>query len=294
MTHETGPSSAPYQEGKIFVLVHGGGHGAWAFERLTPLLVQEGHYVVARDLPGHGLRARVPRSYTTRPLHAQEFAHEPSPIAHLRLADYRDQVIATVRRLAERMPDREIVLLGHSMAGLILNEVGEAVPELIGRLVYLSAWMTGDGTAFTDYMSEPEFATGLIPSILLADPAVAGALRMDFRSNDPGYRAGVKAAFAADVEDDEWDAIANLLSPDTPAGPLAERVTVTADRWGRIPRTYICCTNDQALPLPAQHRFVKEADHHTPGNPTDVRELPTSHSPFASAPDQLAEALLQL
>jgi pimeloyl-ACP methyl ester carboxylesterase len=280
--------------GKIFVLVHGGGHGAWAFERLTPLLVQEGHHVVARDLPGHGTTARIPTAYTTRPLNAQDFATEPSPVANVSLTDYRTQVVATVSRLAERMPDREIILLGHSMAGLILNTVGEAIPDLVSRLVYLSAWMTADGTAFTDYMPAPEFATGLIPSVLLADPAAAGALRMDFRSSDPDYRARVKAAFAADVEDHDWDAISHLLTPDTPFSPLAERVTVTPERWGRIPRTYICCTADQALPLPAQRRFIAEADNWSPGNPTDVRSLPTSHSPFASSPGQLAEILLQL
>jgi pimeloyl-ACP methyl ester carboxylesterase len=178
-----------------------------------------------------------------RPLDPQEFATEPSPIAHVTLRDYSDQVTATVQRLAERMPHRQIVLLGHSMAGLVLNQVGEAIPELIGRLVYLSAWMTADGTSFSDYMFAPEFSTGLIPSILLADPTVTGVLRMDFRSSDPEYRARVKAAFAADVDDHDWDAITNLLTPDTP---------------------------------------------------TDVQTLPTSHSPFASQPEQLAKTLLQL
>jgi hypothetical protein len=42
---------------------------------------------------------------------------------------------------------------------------------------------------------------------------------MDFRSADPGYRARVKATFAADVDDHAWDAITNLLTPDTPVGP---------------------------------------------------------------------------
>jgi pimeloyl-ACP methyl ester carboxylesterase len=281
-------------DGKIFVLVHGGAHGAWAFERLASLLVQEGHHVVARDLPGHGLGARFPRSYTARPLNPQEFATEPSPIAHLTLRDYRDQVTGTIRRLADRMPDRPITVLGHSMAGLILNEVGEAVPELIDRLFYLSAWMTSDGTSFSDYMDAPEFATGLIPSLLLADPAVAGALRMDFRSGDPEYRARVKATFAADVDDHDWDAVTSLLTPDTPVGPLFEKVTITPDRWGRIPRTYITCTDDRAVPPAAQWRFIHEADQHTPANPTDVRTLPSSHSPFVSQPEKLAEILLEL
>ncbi|GAA0385469.1 hypothetical protein GCM10009530_40510 [Microbispora corallina] len=90
MHQDTEPESP---DATIFVLVHGGAHGAWAFGRLASLLVQEGHQVVAQDLPGHGLGAGFPRSYTTRPLNLQEFATEPSPIAHLSLRDYSEQVI---------------------------------------------------------------------------------------------------------------------------------------------------------------------------------------------------------
>ncbi len=54
-----------------FVLVHGSFHGAWCWERLTPLLTQRGHRVVASDLPGSSddpaPRPNVGlRSYATR------------------------------------------------------------------------------------------------------------------------------------------------------------------------------------------------------------------------------------
>jgi len=34
-----------------YALVHGAWHGAWCWEKLTPLLQQAGHEVVAPDLP---------------------------------------------------------------------------------------------------------------------------------------------------------------------------------------------------------------------------------------------------
>jgi pimeloyl-ACP methyl ester carboxylesterase len=37
-----------------FVLIHGAWHGAWCWERVAPLLVAEGHRVLAPDLPGMG------------------------------------------------------------------------------------------------------------------------------------------------------------------------------------------------------------------------------------------------
>ena len=40
-----------------FILVHGGFHGAWCWERLVPELEACGHKALAIDLPGHGARA---------------------------------------------------------------------------------------------------------------------------------------------------------------------------------------------------------------------------------------------
>ena len=39
-----------------FVLVHGGHHGAWCWEKLTPELEARGYDVLAIDLPGSGER----------------------------------------------------------------------------------------------------------------------------------------------------------------------------------------------------------------------------------------------
>lgn len=280
--------------GKIFVFVHGAGQGAWAFGKVAWPLTRDGHQVIARDLPGHGLRARFPRSYLERSADPDRLATEPSPLAQLTAQDYADEVTATISQLAERLPGRPIVLAGHSFAGLTLSRVGEAIPQLISRLVYLSAVMPAPGKSLFDYLAVPEFSESRIPPLLIGDPQATGALRLDFRSTDPGYRAELKAAIAADVDDQDWQAVTNLLSPDVPAGPLAEPVTVTADRWGAIPRTYISCTADRTIPAAAHRLFIDEADKLTPGNPTDVREMPTSHCAFLSQPEHLAHTLRQL
>jgi pimeloyl-ACP methyl ester carboxylesterase len=288
------PADLKHRNEKIFVLVHGAGQGAWAFGKVAWFLARERHHVIARDLPGHGLRARYPRSYLERPSDPDRFATELSPLAQLSAQGYADEVTATIRQLAERMPGRQIVLLGHSFAGLTLSRVGEAIPELISRIVYMSAVMPAPRKSLFDYIAIPEFSASKIPPLLIGDPQATGALRLDFRSADPAYRAEIKAAIAADVDDQEWQAVTNLLSPDVPAGWVAEPVPITADRWGSIPRTYISCTADCTIP-PAAHRlFIDEADKLTPGNPTDVREMTTSHCPFLSEPEQLARILLRL
>jgi pimeloyl-ACP methyl ester carboxylesterase len=282
------------QDQKIFVLVHGGAQGAWAFGKLAWLLAADGHHVIARDLPGNGLRARLPRSYLERPFDPARFATEPSPAAQLSAHDYAGEVIETISQLAERMPGHHLVLVGHSFMGLTLSRVAEAIPEHIGRLAYISALMPAPGKSFFDYLGTPEFAASEIPPLLVGDPAVTGALRIDFRSTDPGYQARIKSALAADVEDDEWRAVTSMVTPDIPTGPLADPAAITPGRWGAIPRTYISDTADSAIPAAAQRMFIEEADKLTPGNRTEVRELAASHCPFLSQPDQLASILLQL
>jgi pimeloyl-ACP methyl ester carboxylesterase len=260
--------------GKVFVLVHGAGQGAWAFGKVAWPLARDGHQVIARDLPGHGLRARYPQSYLERPSDPDRFATEPSPLAQLSAQDFADELIATISQLAQRMPGRQIVLAGHSFGGLTLSRVGEAIPQLISRVVYISAVMPAPGKSLFDYLAIPEFSASKIPPLLIGDPQATGALRLDFRSADPGYRAQIKAAIAADVDDHQWQAVTNLLSPDVPARWVTEPVALTADRWGSIPRTYISCTADFTIPAAAHRLFIDEADKLTPVTPPTSGKCP--------------------
>lgn len=214
---------------RVFVLIHGGGHGGWAFGKVAPHLAREGHVVAAPDLPGHGLNARFPASWWSRAKDPGKFAAEPSPLGQLTLADLASAVTAVVRHYAAS--GGQVILVGHSMAGVLLNQAGEAVPDLVSRLVYVSGWMTEAGKSFADYQRTPEMAATEISSLILADPGAVGALRIDFSSADPAYRARAKAAFAADADDETWDAAAHLLTPDTPLSAFTEPVTLTAGRW---------------------------------------------------------------
>ncbi len=275
-----------------FVLVHGAWHGAWCYERLIPELVARGHAAVARDLPAHGLNARFPTSYGVRPLDAAAFATEVSPVAGTTLDDYANSIIATIDQV--RKLGQEVILVGHSMGGVAVTAVTERVPGKIRKLVYLTAFMPRSGVGATTYIHAPENTGELVGPQLLSDPAVTGALRMDFRSSDAAYRARGKLAFYGDVSQAEFDAVENLLTPDVPVVPFATPISTTVERWGSVPRHYIKAMQDRAI-LPAlQQRFIAEADAFVPGNPTRVHELNTSHSPFISAPAKLADLLAEI
>lgn len=84
---------------------------------------------------------------------------------------------------------------------------------------------------------------------------------------------------------------ATYLNPDLPMAVASDDARGTPQRWGSVPRTFIRMTEDRTVPLALQDRMIAEADAFTPGNRFEVHSLPSSHSPFASMPDRLAEVL---
>jgi pimeloyl-ACP methyl ester carboxylesterase len=276
-----------------FVLVHGAWHGAWCYERLIPELAAHGHPAVARDLPAHGLNARFPRAYARRPLDPAAFATEPSPVAGTTLDDYADSVLATIDQVLA-LGHEQVVLVGHSMGGVAITAAAERAPRKIARLVYLTAFMPQSGVPAVSYIQSPENEGELVGPQFRADPAQVGALRIDQRSDDAAYRANTRLAFFGDVDEAQFEAVAGLLTPDVPVAPFATPIATTPDRWGSLARHYIRCNQDRAIRPALQRRFIAEADAFTPGNPTVVHELDSSHSPFLSQPRALARLLAEV
>lgn len=283
-------ASARADEPAAFVLVHGGWHGAWCYERIVPRLAAAGHAAIARDLPGHGLAARLPHSDGSSP---EAFAAERSPLADIGLDDYADSVIATIDSL-RAAGHRRVVLVGHSMGGIALGAVGERVPEKVQALVYLAAHVPGPRMPAGAYFALPEAADARVNPALLGDPFAIGAFRIDPRRTEPAYRAALRAAFYNDASEADFEAAAHLLTPDMPLKPLTTPVAASASRWGAIARHYIVCAQDNAVPPALARRFIADADALAPRNPTQVHMLPTGHSPFLTAPDALADLLLRI
>jgi hypothetical protein len=67
-----------------------------------------------------------------------------------------------------------------------------------------------------------------------------------------------------------------------PLKPLVTKLLVTAQRFGRVPRTYIECLQDRTVTLAAQRRMQAAL----PCEP--VLALDSDHSPFLSQPQDLA------
>ncbi|WP_329066218.1 alpha/beta hydrolase [Amycolatopsis sp. NBC_01480] len=271
-----------------FVLVHGSNGNGQYYAPLQRELALLGHRSLAVDLPGHGNGGGFSAAFQAQDQAA--FAEEPSPLAGVTHADGVAHVIDVVRRAREHGP---VVLAGHSRGGFMLTSVANAVPELLERIVYVSAWCCVDSTA-GEYLASPENASSAlmdVAGLVAGDPAKVGALRMNWRTTDPALLATLKRALLADGTDSEFYAFLATLEPDECLDAGSDRAE--ADTWGRVPHSYVRLTGDQSIPVALQDRFVAEADALTPANPFDVHSLDSGHLRALLRPSELAGILAE-
>ena len=231
-----------------FVLVHGASHGAWCWKKVVPFLVTEGHTVVAPDLPAHG--------------------QDRTPIADVTLKAYTDRVCQVLDDQTE-----SVILVGHSMGGIVITQVAEYRPEKIGKLVYLTAVIPVNGESLrqaTEEIRNPEFIT-------VADDESCYSYKDEL----------VVDIFYGDCSEEDVSFAKAMLVPQ-PTSPVVEPVHISDDKYGRVPRVYIECLQDRIL-VPA---FQKKLYTAVPCE--RVISMNTSHSPFLSAPEALAKHLLSL
>ena len=228
-----------------FLLIHGAWHGAWCWHKVVAELKSRGHEAVAIDLPGHGI--------------------DRTPPGEVTLAHYVERVGAALETI-----DGPVVLVGHSMGGMVLSAAGERYAERLCGLIYLAAIVLCDGESMLDNpvkASPREFMAGFRP-------------RPDGTAVDYSQEF-LREVFYADCSAADIELARVCLVPQ-PAQVMRTPIELSAARWGAIPRSYIACRDDHALTLTGQHEMLSRVGFDR------IVEMPTSHSPFFSRPAELA------
>lgn len=235
-----------------YVLIHGAWHGSWCWEKVVPLLRKAGHQVEAPDLPGHG--------------------QDKTPIREITLAAYTKRVVETLDAQAE-----PVILVGHSMGGVVITQVAEERPDRIQTLVYLTAFLPVNCESLLQ-IARKNVDSLLNPNLMTNEEQGY----ITFREGAP-----LKDIFYGDCPDEDVERARSLLVPQAIA-PMATPVRITTENYGRVPRVYIECLRDRTI-TPGLQEMMCAA---TPCQ--SILSMKTSHSPFYSAPQELASHLTSL
>ncbi|KAB8196331.1 alpha/beta fold hydrolase [Nonomuraea phyllanthi] len=237
-----------------YVLVHGAWHSGQCWERVVPLLESAGHRVAAPSLTGYG-----------------DKAHLLGPEVGL------DTHVADIVGLITEEDLTDVVLVGHSYAGLVISSAANQIPDRIAHLVYLDAMVPEDGESAADVQPVTrtlieralESGSGWRVPPLPELPPPAGL----FGVTDP-----------ADVA---W--LRTMLS-DQPVRCLQQPVRLDNPAVNAVPRTHIHCV--AGMPEGITRRPVPATQPN--GTPAQVWELETGHDCMITMPVELAGLLLKL
>jgi pimeloyl-ACP methyl ester carboxylesterase len=207
-----------------FVLVHGGGHGAWCWERIVPLLAVKGHRVETPVLTGVGERAAELTAGTDLSTH---------------IAD----VVALIE--GERLTD--VILVGHSYGCMVITGVAGRVPGRIAELVFLDGPHPRDGESLVDA------SPGAGPALEWQKQVVGGVELVLFPTPE------ILALYGIVTPDDlVW--AAPRLTPH-PLRSFHEKLRLADPAAvARIPRTAIDCTESLARRDPVMFARARESD----------------------------------
>jgi pimeloyl-ACP methyl ester carboxylesterase len=165
--------------------------------------------------------------------------------------------------------DGPVVLVGHSYGGAVVTDAG--AHDAVEHLVYIAAFaLDADESCMENALVGGEGS----------DLAAALRIEDDVISLDPD---GARAAFYHDCADDVATASIALLRPQSLTALAGVPRSIA---WRDRPSTYVVCTDDRAVPAELQRSAAARA--------TTVVEMPTSHSPFLSRPELVADLLIDL
>jgi pimeloyl-ACP methyl ester carboxylesterase len=235
-----------------FVLVHGAWQTAATWDLVAPRLLAAGHVVKIPLLSGLENDSALLSSATTLQTH-----------------------ISDVTRALTEQDLQDVILVGHSYAGMIITGVAEQLPHRLSRLVYADAFIPDDGQCALDLL--PEF--------------VAQMFRQQAADSGDGWRLR-----AGEAQLDMWglkpgparDFVRTRLS-DFSLRCFEEAVRLPTNATAKLDRTFIASVAEGYPARPVFQRFADRARQEA----WTYHELPTGHDCHVELPDAFVETLCQ-
>jgi len=253
-TSTTTATSGSTVSSKTFVLVHGAWHGGWCWDQLTKILRADGHTVYAPSLSGLGDR-----------VHLNEFMQ-------VGLKTHIDDIVNLIR--FEELKD--IVLVGHSYAGMVISGVADQVNSSVAELVFLDALVPSNGGSLFDPYAE--FTDELVEKIAASIPG-----------SDSGFLDVPSLEFlGVPVDHPMASSLLQRLRPH-PLKTLQDRLDYKNAGTGGVTKSFIYCTA-QMMSDDTQRKLGKIKIN----NDWGYYEIDTGHNAMTTEPLQLANLLYQI
>jgi pimeloyl-ACP methyl ester carboxylesterase len=237
---------------KEFVLVHGAWQAPYAWQSVKTSLESQGNKVTVVELPGHG--------------------NDQTPPDKITLDTYKEKVIASLSTV-----EGKAILVGHSLGGMIISSVAEAIPGKIEKLVYVAAYLPLSGQTLNQIAhTDPDSQLGATGTLIFNNDGVTVDIKQDQIVN----------LFIQDGTPD----IQNLVLKNyrtEPLIPFINPVVLTSQNFGSVEKVFIRTLQDRVISPSLQARMITAAGVST------VYEINTGHSPFLSKPDSLTALLIQ-
>lgn len=236
---------------KTYMLIHGAWHGAWSYDQTRTLIEQTGARVITFDLPGHG--------------------EDKTEIARVTMQAYVDRVKQELSKVTA-----PVVLVGHSLAGFIVSQAAEELPDKVEKLIFIAAMVPYGGKSIFDEVSEDP-RSELLKNLMFAEDKSWATV------NEETLKTVVyNGATALQIQ-----AAAPKLVPQA-TQPFFAVVTTTEKAFGQIEKAYVVCEKDKIFSSEAQRRLMDKIGC------SSSHSLPTGHVPHVEDPAALASAILSL
>jgi len=188
---------------------------------------------------------------------------------------------ACAERLCDllRARDEPAIVVPNSMGGVITTQAAARCPERVAAIVYVAAFVPEDGESLLDLTRLPEGADDQVQANVIVEGEPPVATMPDEASTDALYGCCPPDVAAWAIANQRPQAVA----------PYATPVSLDAGgAFAAIPRSYVLCRRDRAIPPPLQRLMLERAGCE------EVVELDTDHSPHLSTTEELAQALDRL
>lgn len=238
---------------KNYILVHGAWGAAWEFNKVAKSLTDEGNNVIALDLPGHG--------------------ENKADITDVTMDSYAQTVVNTINNI-----DKKVVLIGHSLAGAVISQVAELIPEKIDKLIYVAAMLLENGDSPLEVMQNDPHGE-LLPNTIFSEDGSYATLT----------QKTVRNILLNDVKDEAYlESIVPKFLFKQATEPFMAKAQLSEGKFGSVTKYYIKASIDKVISPSAQDKML------TNWQVDEVFTLKSGHFPLTSMPEALVETIIKI